>query len=192
MFKTFRCTGLAARRSVVHSRRTERRRSRISAPFVTPYIHLVHAEEFEGRAERGDRGNTERAPRFGDQRATAPTGALCRLVPAVTGFTDKSPPRARRRTPRRGLHQQPDELQPAPPAVTRSDRASPAHEHQRPRARRYPRRARPHQGPTTGAARFLSTISRLPRPRCAGLRHEGTAWGRRAKLATRSSLPLRQ
>ena len=92
-------------------------------------------------------GQRTGALRFGDPRAMALTGALCPVVHAVTGFTNKS---------LRGLvagllghdySHQPDDLRPAPPPPPRPHRTHPQHQHLHPHPRRHPRRRLLHQGP---------------------------------------------
>jgi hypothetical protein len=63
-------------------------------------IHQPYARE----------GQRTGALRFGDQRAMALAGALCLVVHAVTGFTNKSLRGQGSRTPRQGLQLFADEL----------------------------------------------------------------------------------
>jgi hypothetical protein len=98
-------------------------------------IHQPHHQE----------GHRAGAVRFGDSRVMALVGALCCVLPAVTGFTNKS---------LRGLvagllgpqlqHQQ-DELRPPPPAPARTHPASAPQQHLRAHQRGHPRRRVLHQ-----------------------------------------------
>jgi hypothetical protein len=63
-------------------------------------IHQPYARE----------GQRTGASRFGDQRAMALAGALCLVVHAVTGFTNKSLRGQGSRTPRQGLQLFADKL----------------------------------------------------------------------------------
>ena len=142
-------------------------------------------------------GQRTGALRFGDQRAMALAGALCLVVHAVTGFTNKSLRGQCRRTPRSGLQLLADELRPASPPSPRANRTRRRHELLRAHPRGHPRRRLLHQAPgsiapptarcrpTTGPHR-ASARHGLRRARAKRLHLERPTWSRRLKLVTKS------
>ena len=107
-------------------------------------------------------GQRTGAFRFGDQRAMALAGALCLVVHAVTGFTNKS-----LRGQVAGLLGRTtapaDELRPAPPPTPRAHHAHARHQHLHRHARRHPRRRLLHQAPGP-TARPLLDADKPPAP----------------------------
>ena len=109
-----------------------------------------------------------RAPalRFGDPRVMALAGALAASVHAVTGQVTNKSLRALVTTQLGApLHQQPDELRPAPPAPQRPDRTASGPPTLPPHPRRTAFRRVLHQAPQPPATPAQPPISRQPRHR---------------------------
>ena len=143
-------------------------------------------------------GQRTGAFRFGDQRAMALAGALCLVVHAVTGFTNKSLRGQVAGLLGNGLQPFADELRPPPPPPPRSDRASspaPTPTRSPPKASESPS-STPSSTPDSSARsstpthrprpielrRALATIDRAPHR----LRHQRPTRNRSLKLVTKS------
>ena len=97
-------------------------------------------------------GQRTGALRFGDERATALAGALCTVLGAVTGFTNKSLRPLVAGQLDEHIHPEQDELRPPPPTPARTHPTHPPQEHLHPHPRRDPRRRLLHKAPQPAPA----------------------------------------